>query len=129
MQSLRLRAAVLIFVGIVVAVLGVPRIAWAESAPADVRLALSMDGHIGAWLVAGPFDRPHALDEEAIAPRLDETAGAAPNAPRWRLASSNDDAIDVAGAIDQRFYVAAYAAGVLHLDRGGRHLLLLGAGD
>src|SRR5579859_4882795 len=106
MQSLRLRAAVSIFVGIVVAVLGVPRIAWAESAPVDVRLALSMDGHVGAWLIAGPFDHPHPLDEETTAPRLDEVAGTAPNAPRWRLASSNDDAIDVGGAIDQRYYVA-----------------------
>ena len=50
-----------------------------------------------------------------------------PNAPRWRLAATNDGAIDVGGAIDSRFYVGAYAAGVLHLEHAGRYLLLLGA--
>jgi predicted esterase len=129
MQSLRSCATVTLFVGIVIAVLGVSRVGKAETTPTEVRLALSMDGHIGAWLVAGPFDRPHALDEETAAPRLDEPAGTGPNGPRWRLASSNDDAIDIGGTIDSRFYVAAYAAGVLHLERGGRHLLLLGVGD
>ena len=80
MQSWRSRATVTIFAGIVIAVLGAPpRVAQAEGAPTDVRLALSMDGHIGAWLVAGPFDRPHALDEPTAAPRLDEPAGTAPN--------------------------------------------------
>ena len=56
-------------------------------------------------------------------------AGGAPNAPRWRLASANDGALDVAAAIDSHTYGVAYAAGVLHVERGGRHLLLLGAGD
>jgi predicted esterase len=129
MQSLRLRATVSVFVGIVIAVLGGPRNARAESAPAEVRLALSTDGHIGAWLVAGPFDRPRTLDEETVAPRLDEAAGTASNAPRWRLASSNDAAIDIGGTIESRYYIAAYAAGVLHLERSGRYELLLGAGD
>jgi predicted esterase len=127
MQISRCRP-VSIFAGIVIAILGVPRSARAE-APSEVRLALSMDGHVGAWLVAGPFDRPHALDEENTAPRLDEPAGTASNAPRWRLASSNDAAIDIGGTIESRYYVAAYAAGVLHLERAGRYLLLLGAGD
>lgn len=130
MQSWRSRATVTLFVGSVIAAQGAPpRVARAESPPADVRLALSMDGHIGAWLVAGPFDRPHTLDEPTAAPRLDEPAGTGPNAPRWRLASSNDGAIDVGATIDARFYVAAYAAGVLHLEHGGRHVLLLGVGD
>ncbi len=129
MQSWRWRATFTLFVGIVIALSGDPRVVRAESDGADVRLALSLDGHIGAWLVAGPFDRPHALDEGAVAPRLDEPAGPGASGPRWRLASTSDGAIDVGGAIDSRFYVAAYAAGVLHVEHGGRHLLLLGGGD
>jgi predicted esterase len=129
MQSWRWRATVTLFVGIVIALAGDPRSVRAETDSTDARLALSMDGHVGAWLVAGPFDRPHALDEGAVAPRLDEPAGPGANGPRWRLASASDGAIDVGAAIDSRFYVAAYAAGVLHLEHGGRHLLLLGAGD
>jgi predicted esterase len=134
MQSWRSRATVALLVGVALALAGKPRESWAESSPAesppaDARLALSLDGHVGAWLVAGPFDRPHALDEEAVVPRLDEPAGPGANAPRWRVASSNDGALDVGAAIESRFYVGAYAAGVLHLDHGGRHLLVLGAGD
>ncbi len=101
----------------------------AETGPSDARIALSSDGHVGAWLVAGPFDRTKAPDEEHLSPRLDEAVGGAPNAPRWRLASTNDGALDIAAAIDSRAYGIAYAAGVLHVERGGRHLLLLGAGD
>ena len=127
MESWRWRATVTLLVG--AALTAGPRASRADSAPTDARLALSMDGHVGAWLVAGPFDRPHALDEEAVTARLDEPAGGGPNAPRWRLAATNDGAIDVGGAIDSRFYVGAYAAGVLHLEHAGRYLLLLGAGD
>ncbi len=129
MQNWRWRVTGTLFAGIVIAVSGEARVSSADGAPTPVRLALSMDGHVGAWLVAGPFDRPHALDEETLAPRLDEVAGSGAGAARWRLASTNDGAIDVGAAIDSRFYVGAYAAGVLHLEHGGRHLLLLGAGD
>jgi predicted esterase len=129
MQSWRCRATVALLVGIIITVACGPRAARADGVPTEARLALSMDGHIGAWLVAGPFDRPHALDEQAVAPRLDATAGAGNGAPRWRLASTNDGALDVGAAIESRFYVGAYAAGGLHLEHGGRYLLLLGAGD
>ena len=128
MENRPWRVTGVLIVGIVLAVSGEPRTSHAEGAASEGRLALSMDGHIGAWLVAGPFDRPHALDEENVAPRLDEAAGPA-SGPRWRLAASNDGVIDVGGAIDARFYVAAYAAGVLHVEQTGRHLLLLGGGD
>ncbi len=101
----------------------------ADAPPLDARLALSLDGHIGAWLVAGPFDRANTPDEEHLSPHLNDAAGGMPNAPRWRLASTNDGALDVAAAIDSRTYGVAYAAGVLHVERGGRYLLLLGAGD
>jgi predicted esterase len=125
--SWRWRATVTLLVG--TALTAGPGTSRADSAPTDARLALSMDGHVGAWLVAGPFDRPHALDEEAVTARLDEPAGGGPNAPRWRLAATNDGALDVGAAIESRFYVGAYAAGVLHLEHAGRYLLLLGAGD
>jgi predicted esterase len=128
MRSLRWRAIIALLVGAWAGAAGRDGPA-AASAPADVRLALSMDGHVGAWLVAGPFDRPHALDEENVSPRLDGTTGAGANAPRWRLASTNDGAIDVAAAIDSHWYVGAYAGGVLHLETAGRTYLLLGAGD
>src|SRR5882672_10041921 len=127
MQSWGWRATVTLSVGI--ALTGEPRLSRAENAPTDARLALSIDGHLGAWLVAGPFDRPHGLDDESVAPRLDQPASAAPNAPRWRLAATNDGALDIASAIESRLYVGAYAAGVLHLEHAGRYLLLLGAGD
>jgi predicted esterase len=101
----------------------------ADSPPVDARIALSLDGHVGAWLVAGPFDRAKAPDEEHLAPRLGEAAGSDANAPRWRLASTNDGALDVAAAIDSHTYGVAYVAGVLHIEQGGRYLLLLGVGD
>ena len=129
MENRRWRVTGVLIVGIVLAVSGEPRASHAEGTATEGHLALSMDGHIGAWLVAGPFDKPHALDEENVAPRLDEIAGTAASGPRWRLAAGNEGVIDVGGAIDARFYVGAYAAGVLHVEHAGRHLLLLGAGD
>ena len=107
-----------------------PEAVAADSGPAvDARIALALDGHIGAWLVAGPFDRAKAPEEEHLVPRLGEAAGGDANAPRWRLASTNDGALDVAAAIDSHTYGVAYAAGVLHIEQGGRYLLLLGVGD
>jgi predicted esterase len=129
MQSWRSRATGTLLVATAIAVTGGSRPAGAETSSTDVRLALSMDGHIGAWLVAGPFDHAHALDDETLSPRLDEPASTTASAPRWRLASTSDGALDLASAIESRFYVGAYAAGVLHIEHPGRHLLLLGAGD
>jgi predicted esterase len=104
-------------------------LARAETAPMGVRLAPSMDGHLGAWLVAGPFDHALSPVDEPSSPRLDDPVGPGSGAPRWRLASSNDGSLDVAAALDSRTYAFAYAAGVLHVEQAGRHLLLLGGGD
>src|ERR1700723_189464 len=90
-------------------------VALADAPAAPVRLAPSADGHVGAWLVAGPFDPPLSPVEEPPSPRLDEPVGAggssAPGVapPRWRLASSNDGSLDVAGALESRSYAFAYA--------------------
>ena len=114
----------------------------ADGAAAGARLAPSADGHLGAWLVAGPFDHALSPVDEPPSPRLDDPVGPAANvtnvtnatgatgaAPRWRLASSNDGSLDVASAIESRTYAFAYAAGTLHVEQGGRHVLLLGGGD
>jgi predicted esterase len=88
---------------------------------AEARLVPGPDGTLGAWLVAGPFDRARALDEEHLTPRL----GAG-----WKVAATGEGAVDLAAALDtknsDRF---AYAAGVLHVEHAGRHVLLVGADD
>ncbi|HEX4447027.1 MAG TPA: hypothetical protein VH044_09830, partial [Polyangiaceae bacterium] len=101
----------------------------ATGAETEAHLALSSDGHIGAWLVAGPFDHPRAPDEDGVAPRLGDATATTANAPRWRLASTSDGAVDIGGAIESRWYVGAFAAGVLHVEHAGRYYLLLGVGD
>src|ERR1019366_5293984 len=104
-------------------------VASAEIAVTGARLAPSTDGHLGAWLVAGPFDPALSPVEEPASPRLNEAVGPGGSAPRWRLASSNDGSLEVASAIESRAYAFAYAAGLLHVEQGGRHLLVLGGGD
>ncbi|HEX3769956.1 MAG TPA: alpha/beta hydrolase-fold protein [Polyangiaceae bacterium] len=105
------------------------------AAPTDgVRIAPSSDGHVGAWLVAGPFDHALSPAEEPSAPRLDDAVAVdrAPDAgptPRWRIGASNDGAVDIGAAIENKAYAYAYAAGVLHVEEAGRYLLLLGGGD
>jgi poly(3-hydroxybutyrate) depolymerase len=96
----------------------------------DVRLALSPDGRIGAWLVAGPLNGSIGEDETRFAPRLDAPVGDGANAPRWRLAWTGERPLDVAAALNARGGDRmAYAGGVLHVANGGRHVLLLGAND
>lgn len=94
--------------------------ATAAAAP-DVRIALSSDGHFGAFLVQGPFERGKLPDESQLSPRLGDP---------WRLVAADGGIVDLAEALDahgrDRF---AYAAGVLHIEHGGRHTLLLGADD
>ncbi|MDP9152374.1 MAG: alpha/beta hydrolase-fold protein [Myxococcota bacterium] len=92
----------------------------------EIRLALASDGQVGAWLVAGPFERTKVFDEQHLSPRLGSPLGDA----RWQLASSNDGLVDMAAAIDTHANErVAYAGAVLHLRRAGRHVLLLGADD
>jgi predicted esterase len=114
----------------------------APGATAGLRLAAGPRGGLGAWLVLGPFgqgpfgqgpfgqgpfgqgplERPRAGDEEHLAPRLSPGG--------WKLVASADGPVDLAGALDPKGRDAyAYAGGVLHVEHGGRHTLLLGADD
>src|ERR1019366_50263 len=51
----------------------------ADGAAAGARLAPSADGHLGAWLVAGPFDHALSPVDEPPSPRLDDPVGPAAN--------------------------------------------------
>ena len=98
-----------------------------EVTPATgVRLALSPDGHFGAWLVAGAFERGTSPGAEALSPRLGALAGEA----RWTLASASNGPIDLVAALDAHGSdLIAFASGVLHVEHAGWHVLLLGADD
>jgi predicted esterase len=92
----------------------------------ETRIALSADGHFGAWLVAGPLDRAKLADESRLAPRL----GAAVGDAHWTLASARSGPVDLVNALDAHTTDCfAYAGGVMHIEHGGRHVLLLGADD
>jgi len=98
----------------------------AHPAATEVRLAFSPDGHFGAWLVAGAFERANVPDAEALSPRFGAPIGEA----RWTLASANSGPIDLVAALDaHESDLTAFAAGVLHIEHGGKHVLLLGADD
>ncbi len=97
----------------------------AAPAAGEVRLALSPDGHFGAWLIAGPFERSHVPDAEKAAPSL----GAALGDAHWRVAAS-EAAIDLTAVLDFRWGERfAFAGGVLHIEHAGLHYLLLGIDD
>jgi poly(3-hydroxybutyrate) depolymerase len=120
-------------------------------APAtDVRIAPSSRGVLGAWLVVGPFRAaPHAafdagpagvsgIDESHLAPSSGDVLGGERDfgvprkkpPARWMIASSNDGSIDLKGALEASGTdLVAYAAGTIHVERAGRHLLLLGVDD
>jgi predicted esterase len=92
----------------------------------EVRIALSPDGHFGAWLVVGPFDRGKLPDETRLAPRVGAVVGEA----RWTLASASNGPVDLVAALDAHTSDCfAYAGGVMHVEHAGRHVLLLGADD
>lgn len=118
-----------------------------EPAPAEVRIAPSPAGALGAWLLAGPFKAgrpaldtvPPGVDERALAPssgkplgaerHLGDKKGKRPPAT-WTLASSGEGPIDVKAALDAKEReVIAYAAAKLHVPRDGKYLLLLGVDD
>ena len=126
-------------------------IAWAGVAhadpPAEVRIAPSANGALGAWLVAGPWRAqkpaldtiPAGVDESALKPSnagalggerdLGDKKGKRP-AATWTLASSNDGPIDLKAALDTKdSEVVAYAMGRLHVANAGKMLLLLGVDD
>jgi hypothetical protein len=94
-------------------------------ASGEVQVAFAPDGHFGAWLVAGPFERAHLPPGDKVAPSLGSSVTDTP----WRVAAS-DGALDLTSVLDvragDRF---AFAGGVLRVARPGRHYLLLGVDD
>ncbi len=112
----------------------------ASAADGGVRIQPSTTGHLGSFLVTGPYPArrgpgpagpPPAvpLGEAEIA--RSARKGARPAQGRaWTLASSGDGPIDLAAALSTREKdVVAYAAGVLEVTSPGRHHLLLGVDD
>jgi predicted esterase len=103
-----------------------------------VRLAPSRDGNLGAWLLLGPFRsatnglKTRTQSAEALVRPpvgLDE-AKLDPHAPAWIIASSAEGPVDVKAALAAKESdIVAYAAATLHLQRPGRHYLMLGADD
>jgi hypothetical protein len=91
------------------------------AASGEVRLAAGPDGGLGAWLVEGPFERGRLPDEEHLSPRL---------GGGWKLATAGDGPIDLVAVLDGKYADRyAYAGGVVHVEHGGRHYLLVGADD
>ncbi len=98
--------------------------------PGEARVAFAEDGTIGAWLVAGPFDRARLPDESKLSPRLGQAVGDLATGPRWRLAWASSGVVDLAAALEGSARTAvAYAGAQVHLVRGGRHVLLVGVDD
>src|SRR5579872_6791872 len=104
-----------------------------SSAPATppAVIAPAPDGTLGAWLVAGTFDRDRLPDAVALAPALDETVSDPGAQARWKLAVATSGAsgpVDLLAALGPQAHDRlAYAAGVLHLERGGYVTFLFGA--
>jgi poly(3-hydroxybutyrate) depolymerase len=96
-----------------------------------VILALPPNGVIGSWLVAGPLQRGRGPDDASLVPRLDKPLAGDAGAPVWRMATSHAGVLDLAAALDVRAGppCLALAGGVLHVDRPGKHVLLLGVDD
>jgi poly(3-hydroxybutyrate) depolymerase len=127
----------------------------ADDGAREVRLAPSSAGVLGAWLVAGPFKgasleaTPAGVDEGKLEPVKGAALGGERDLGRgkrrppasWQVASSGDAAqdpglsgsrtIDLRSALEDGSGtdLLAYAAGRLHVERAGRHYLLLGVDD
>jgi predicted esterase len=102
----------------------------AQESSTDGCFAPSPDGYLGAWLVAGPFDRARLPDGAHLSPRLDAPVFEGPAGPRWRLSAGNEGPLDLSTLIDARARDRlAFAAGSLHLQHGGKFLLSIGADD
>lgn len=136
------------------ALLLVSGVAHAETA-SEVRLAPSPNGVLGAWLVAGPFKgtsieaTPAGVDENKLAPAKGGAVGGTRDLgrgkvrppARWQVVSTGggtqDPGTTGSRTIDLRAGLedatgsdlVAYAAGRLHVERPGRHYLLLGVDD
>src|SRR5215472_405755 len=103
------------------------------STPSAVEMLPSSEGHLGAWLVLGPFKsatngvKGSRIDPLATPPPGVDEGKLVPSAAgtRWTIASSSDGPIDVRAALHASGGdLIAYAAGSLHLERAGRIYLL-----
>ena len=121
----------------------------ADDVVTPVRIGPSADGHLGAWLLLGPYRSasngikgkapdpllapPPDVDEDHLVPQLGSEGpkqGGTKEVPKWVLASSGEGAVDVKAALAAKGAdLVAYAAGTLHLARATKLLLLLGADD
>lgn len=110
-------------------------VALAPAAPAappePVHVAPGPRGHVGAFLLAGPFRAGKGappLPSEADLERA--SRGAKIGAGAWVVGSSGDGPIDVKAALSARDPdVVGYAAATLRIPTAGRHHLLLGVDD
>lgn len=96
--------------------------------PLDPRVAFSLDGTVGAWLVTAPLDGVVAPGGDVLQPRLGAALGTSADAPRWRLATTFRGPVDLAAVFDEPHApkTAAYVGGVLHLASSQRLLVFLG---
>ncbi|MGH7436375.1 MAG: hypothetical protein ACRENE_11940, partial [Polyangiaceae bacterium] len=106
-----------------------------SSAPATppAVIAPAPDGTLGAWLVAGTFDRDRLPDEVALSPSLDGPLSEPGGAARWKLATASTGGsgpVDLLAALGPQGHDRlGYAGGVLHLEHGGYHTFLFGSDD
>lgn len=114
-----------------------------DAAPQSLRIAPSFDGHVGAWLLLGPFESashgiklskgvtiPDPLSADP--PKLAENA--MPAFTSWSVIATNAGALDIKGAFKGNAMASgsdlvAYAAGTLHLARAEKIIMLLGSDD
>jgi hypothetical protein len=64
----------------------------ASRASAEIELVPAEDGHLGAWLVSGPFAKP-VVPTQSMS--IAKNATPAPGLPAWRLSSVKDGALDL----------------------------------
>lgn len=76
-------------------------LAWTHPgiARADVVLAPSHDGHVGAWLVAEVPDRTDASHVSGLAPARGEVPASIPGASKWSVADAGSGALDLRKAM------------------------------
>lgn len=102
------------------------------TARADVTVSPGPKGHVGAFLLAGPFKEGKGKDAKgAPEPELDRaTRGARFGAASWLVAASGDGPIDVKAALGAKDAdVVAYAAATVRVGSAGRYYLALGVDD
>ena len=105
-----------------------------DAPPDTLRIAPSFDGHVGAWLLDGPFRAAKESPLTTDPPGVDEHALQPSAGPTWKIASSGAGAIDVKAALksdplSRKTDLIAYAAGTLHLARAEKIVMLLGSDD